>query len=255
MSVVLAMFAVNGCGGGASVRSADPTAQNEQHDLERMWAAAMEFERAQTVGDSLGMARAAAARTRIDRVPGTEAGSGEGGGFLTARAMFAASRAMARGEPQQLEEIDRIESESFGGLSGRLYGFSAGARSPQPAQRPIDEAESLGGDDQRDRRNRILGLAPLPAAGAVMTVGSGKRILWRASVAGQRTLFVYAESKGGNSVRLRIIDGSSGEQVCVDAQSHGFLLCRWRAEKPAQAVVELSNAGERATAVLLIAHQ
>ncbi|MEZ5513282.1 MAG: hypothetical protein R3F58_05350 [Steroidobacteraceae bacterium] len=54
---------------------------------------------------------------------------------------------------------------------------------------------------------------------------------------------------------LAIVDATTAEQICLDAQPHGYLLCRWRPEKNATGVVTVSNTGTSAVSALLTAHQ
>lgn len=254
IAIAAAAMLTVGCAGSdprAPVRQSAP--QSSPDAVERLRAAALEFERARFAGDALAMARAAAARKPIDRVLLMDAPA-YSGNFLTALEMFSAARAAARGDGELLQSIEKIDAESTSALLDGLPGFAKRIRPPKPAARPIGESESLLGDGRPLPRNS-LPIAMLPPNGSIVTIGARESLWMRAPVAAARTLFVYAESKAGVAVRLRIVDADRGTQVCVDAQAHGFLLCKWRVEAAATGVVELSNAGDQAVAVLIIAHQ
>lgn len=243
-----------GCAGSSRpARVQQISTEQSQDALERLRGAALDFERAREAGDALAMARAAAARKPIDRLLAVDAPA-EATKFLTAREMFSASRSLARDDRELLRSIEKIEADSSGGLLDGLPGFAKRARQPKPDVRPIGESESLLGEGNAIKRSR-LPAATLPPNGSVMTIGARESLWLRAQVAAARTLFVYAESKLGAQLRLRIVDADRGTQVCVDAQPHGILLCKWRVEAAATGVVELSNAGGEAIDVLVIAHQ
>lgn len=254
MVIGVASMLVGGCGGSnPRAPAADLPAPQSEDIVERLRAAALEYERARAVGDPLAMARAAAARQPIDRMLAGGAPA-DGADFLTARQMFSAARVMARDDGERLRSIDAIEAESAKGLLGGLPSFAKRIQAPKPDVRSMGERETVFSEGQPIPRKR-LPLSTLPPNGSVVTVGARESIWMRAQVAAGRTLFVYAESKAGAAVRLRIVDADRGTVVCDDAQEHGFLVCKWRVEAAATGVVEVSNTGENAAAVLLIAHQ
>jgi len=233
---------------------AQPEQAQPEEGLEILRDAALEFERASAAGDALAMAQAAARRRPIDRALAGGARTGADAQFLSARAMFAAARALAAGDAALLESIDELDSRSSSVLLDGFAGHLKRPGAPEFEERAIEEQQAVLEKGQGLPMQR-LPAARLPAAGAVISVGPGKSVWMRAEVAKQRTLYVYAETKFGSAVRLSIFDVRTGEAICVDAQAHGFLLCRWRTEAPATGVVALSNAGAQQAAVLLIAHQ
>ncbi len=209
--------------------------------VEQIHRAGVEFAQAHAASDALGMARAARLRAPLDRIPLALGELGPEIPVMTAARMFAAAHAAAGDDPALHAAISRLEAAAAPGLLGGrlpLEGLSGAIGGKTPPQ--------------------LVGPSiPTPRdgpAGAFYRIASRASLTLRAPVAAERTLFVLVEVSGGESVVLRVVDESSAH-ICVDAKSHGRLLCRWRPGKAATGVVVVDNQGTGPVSILLIAHQ